>query len=136
MLSNPYSTDFYSGKVSIEGDSLLQTLVEYRKGILFIRLIGNLVKETVPILEIDVNTIIKENQIRYIVINMEELENIDRKGIHMLYYIYELSKKNKGNTLICNLKKEEVKKRLKQNRIFHYIKEIRNELVAFELIKI
>ena len=67
---------------------------------------------------------------------MEELENIDRKGIHMLYYIYELSKKNKGNTLICNLKKEEVKKRLKQNRIFHYIKEIRNELVAFELIKI
>ncbi len=135
-MSNPYSTDFYSGKVSIEGDSLLQTLVEYRKGILFIRLIGNLVKETVPILEIDVNTIIKENQIRYIVINMEELENIDRKGIHMLYYIYELSKKNKGNTLICNLKKEEVKKRLKQNRIFHYIKEIRNELVAFELIKI
>lgn len=135
-MSNPYSTDFYSGKVSIEGDNLLQTLVEYRKGILFIRLIGNLVKETVPILEIDVNTIIKENQIRYIVINMEELENIDRKGIHMLYYIYELSKKNKGNTLICNLKKEEVKKRLKQNRIFHYIKEIRNELVAFELIKI
>ena len=135
-MSNPYSTDFYSGKVSIEGDSLLQTLVEYRKGILFIRLIGNLVKETVPILEIDVNTIIKENQIRYIVINMEELENIDRKGIHMLYYIYELSKKNKGNTLICNLKKEDVKKRLKQNRIFHYIKEIRNELVAFELIKI
>lgn len=136
LLSNCYKKILLSVKVSIEGDRLFETLVEYRKGILFVRLIGNLIKDTAPILEVDVNTIIKENQIRYIVINMNELKKIDRKGIHILYYIYELSKKNKGNTLISNLNDEKIRDQLKKTHLLKYIKEIKNELVAFDLIKI
>mgnify|MGYP000448982325 FL=1 len=58
------------------------------------------------------------------------------KGINILYYIYELSKKNKGRVLISDLSNEEVRKRLKKSRLLNYIKEIQNELVAFKLIQV
>lgn len=114
---------------------MLDTIIEYRKGILFIRLIGSLTKETIDKLN-DINNIIKENEIRNIVINMNELKSIDIKGINTLFYIYELCKKNKGRILICEAKNDEVRKRLKNSRILNYIKEIKNELIAFDLIKI
>ena len=114
----------------------MDTVIEYRKGILFIRLIGNLTKETCPLLEKEVNHIIKEYQIKNIVINLEELKTVDMKGINILYYIYELNKKNKGRVLISDLSNEEVRKRLKKSRLLNYIKEIQNELVAFKLIQV
>jgi len=113
----------------------LETILEYRKGILFIRLIGDLTKETSKDLEQEINKIIKDNQIRNIVINVDNLNDIDIKGINILYYIYELSKKNHGRTLICN-DNEDLKKKLKKQRLLNYIKEINNELVAFNLIQI
>lgn len=124
-----------NAKVYQEGDTNLETILEYRKGILFIRLIGNLNKDTSKDLEQEINKIIKDNQIRNIVINVDNLNDIDIKGINILYYIYELSKKNHGRTLICNIN-EEIKKKLKKKRLLNYIKEINNELVAFNLIQI
>ena len=46
------------------------------------------------------------------------------------------SKKNKGNTLISNLNDEKIRDQLKKTHLLKYIKEIKNELVAFDLIKI
>lgn len=92
----------------------METILEYRKGILFIRLIGSLTKDTSKDLELKINEIIKENQIRNIVLNINQLNNIDMKGINILYYIYELSKKNQGRTLICGVNNEEVKNKLKE----------------------
>lgn len=114
----------------------METILEYRKGILFIRLIGKLTKETSKDLEFKVNNIIKENQITNVVLNIEKMTDIDQKGIHILYYIYELSKNNKGRTLICNINDNQIKEKLKKNRILNYIKEISNELIAFQLIEI
>lgn len=107
--------------------------LEYRKGILFIRLIGELTKETIHQLEHKIDKIVKENQMTNIVLNIERLYNIDMKGINYLFYIYELSRKNKGKTLICGVNNE-IKNKIKKRRLLNYIKEIENELVAFELI--
>lgn len=120
----------------MEGDTLLEIITEYRKGIFFVRLIGSLTKENIYILEKEVISIIQDNQIRNVVINLDEIKELDIKGINMLFYIYELSKKNKGRTLICEPKNEEIKKRLKSSRVLNYMKQIKNELVAFELIQI
>lgn len=114
----------------------METVLEYRKGILFVRLFGLLTKETSKDFENKINHIIKENQIRNVVINLNNLDDIDIKGINLLYYIYELSKKNNGNTLLCGVNDEKIKEKLKKKRLLNYIKEIRNELVAFDLIKI
>lgn len=113
----------------------METILEYRKGILFIRVIGKLVNKEVRELEEKVNQIVRDNEIKNIVINMKYLEEIDIKGINVLYYIYELSNKNNGTVLISDLNIP-VKNKLKRSRIFNYIVEISSELDAFNLIKI
>lgn len=114
----------------------MKTIFEYRKGVLFIRLFGVLTKETSNDFELEINNIIKENGLTNVVLNIEKISNIDQKGIHLLYYIYELSRKNNGKSLICNIPNENIRRKLKRKRLLNYVKEIDNELRAFELIKI
>jgi stage II sporulation protein AA (anti-sigma F factor antagonist) len=114
----------------------LETNLEYRKGILFIRLIGSLTKDTSQKLEQEVNDIIKCYEMKNVVINVKELNDIDYKGINILYYIYELSKQRQGKTLLCNVANEQIKKKMQHQRLLNYIKEINNELVAFDVIEI
>lgn len=113
----------------------METILEYRKGILFIRLIGKLINKEVRELEDKVNEIIGDNEIKNVVINMKYVDEIDIKGINALYYIYELSSKNNGTVLVCDLDRL-VRDKLKHSRIFNYINEISSELEAFNLIRI
>ena len=72
---------------------MLDINMECRKGILFIRLGGELTKETVGKLNTEVTELVKEAGIRNIVFNVENLISIDMKGISTLFYNYELCKK-------------------------------------------
>ena len=112
----------------------LKINLEYRKGILFIRIKGNLNKDTYLQLLKKTNSYIIENEINNIVINMEEIKNIDLKGINTLLYLYEIITNNKGNIYLCNIQK--IDKILNKNHIFKYIKKIDSELDSFKLIKI
>lgn len=115
---------------------MLDINIEFRKGIMFVRLIGELNKITVSKLNYEVTDLIKDNGIRNIVLNLEEIVNIDIKGINAILYNYELCKKNRGKILLCGLINERVREKIKNNRILKYIKESSNELSALELIKI
>ena len=110
--------------------------MEFRKGILFIRLAGTLSKNTVYKLDEEVTDLVKENGIRNIVFNMEQLENIDKNGIYSLLENYQLSKKYRGDTLICNIKNSHVYQSMKENRLFRYMYEISDELSAIKKINI
>ncbi len=114
---------------------MLNTILEYRKGILFVRLDGSLIKNTVGSINEKLVSIIKEDNLDNIVLNVENLIELDFKGINLIFYLYELCKKNKGHILICGLN-EKIKKKLKKNRVLNYIKEINSELDSFNLIKI
>lgn len=114
----------------------MKTNFEYRKGVLFIRLSGILTKETVNNFQNELNQIINDSGIVNIVLNIEKISNIDQKGIHLLYYLYELVLKRNGNILICSNINENVRKKLKGKRILNYIHEINNELDAFKLIHV
>ena len=74
---------------------MLNVGTEFRKGILFVRLKGDLNKDTVYKLNKKVTNVVKENGIRNIVFNFERLKSIDIKGINSIFYNYELCKKNK-----------------------------------------
>lgn len=113
---------------------LLETLLEYRKGVLFIRIIGDLTKDTYQKLKDDVNKMIKDNQLNNVVLNFQELKKIDIKGVNTILYIYELVSKSKGKIFMCNIN-EENKKIFKKQRILNYIREIKSELKAFDLVK-
>lgn len=115
---------------------MLDINMEFRKGILFVRLIGELTKDTYSKLNDEVTDLIKQNGIRNIVFNVAELEIIDMKGISFLYYNYELCSNNNGKILICGLLSDNVKNRLRHSRILNYIYEVSDELVAMETINV
>ena len=110
--------------------------MEYRKGILFVRLNGQLDKKTIFKFNKQVISKIEKSGIYNLVLNIENLKEIDLKGINALYYSYELCNLNHGNIFICGTKENDVLKRIKSNRLFNYFKLISNELKAFESVEI
>lgn len=112
---------------------MLTINTEYREGIMFIRLKGELTKETVNKLDKKVTNKIENSGICNLVFNVTNLKLIDYKGINKLLYNYEIVKKNKGKILLCgnNLN---IKNRLKKSRILNYIYEISDELYAIKYL--
>ena len=107
---------------------------EYRGGILFVRLAGQLTKNTVNKLRKKVTFVVGNNGIRNIVFNLSKVSKIDYKGIHALLSNYELVTKNDGRVFICGVEKE-VRRILKETHLFNYIYEISDELCALRVMK-
>lgn len=115
---------------------MLDIDMEFRKGILFVRLDGVLVKNTVSHLHKDVTNLIKDNGICNVVFNISGLESIDYYGINALLYNYELCKQNNGKTLLCGINNTLVKHRLNNSRILNYMYETSDELSAINVINL
>ncbi len=105
---------------------MLKINMEYRKGVLFIRLKGNLTKETVKSLNKYLIPVITKHGIKYIVYNLGAITVIDNYGKESLKKGVEAARLNHGDGLICNT-------RLTLNDQF---KIVENELAALSLIKI
>lgn len=112
---------------------MLDIILEFRKGILFIRLKGVITKNTTFKLKEEVVKIINDSGINHIVFNLEETNYIDMKGISNLFYIYEIAKKNNGICYICSLN-EKIKNKIKNSRLLNYIYEIETELDVLQKI--
>ena len=112
---------------------MLNVGTEFRKGILFVRLKGDLNKDTIYKLNKRVTSVVKESGIRNIVFNFERLRSIDTKGINSILYNYELCKKNKGKSLLCG-NNDNIRKRLKSSRLINYVYEIKDELTAIKIL--
>ena len=115
---------------------MLNINMEFRKGILFVRLEGELTKKTYEKLNEEITMLIKENGIRNVVFNVENLYKIDMKGISFLYYNYELCNYNNGKMLVCGIKNDNVKIKLKKSRLLNYMFEVSDELSAIKTINI
>lgn len=112
---------------------MLTVALEYRLGILFIRLKGDLNINTISKFDKKVISKIKEGGIINIVFNLSKLNNIDIKGIYKLLYCYELISKNNGSIFICG-NNDNISKKLKDSHVLNYISEISNELTAYKII--
>ena len=115
---------------------MLEINMEFRKGILFIRLIGALNEKTVDKLENEVTELVYENGIRNLVFNLEGVTNIDINGINALLKNYKLCKQNDGKTLVCNLDNSQVKSRVYKSRLLKYMYEARDELSAINVMNL
>ncbi len=111
----------------------IDTFLEFRKGILFLRLNGVITKDTYQKYKDDVIDIIKNNGMRNVVINFKEIEDIDLKGINLLYYTYEIIKQNKGILYFTNIN-DSIIGRIEKSHILRYVKVLENELVSFDEI--
>lgn len=115
---------------------MLDINMEFRKGILFIRLNGALIKDTVPTLEKEVTSLIKENGIRNVVFNMENLLSIDMNGISSLYSNFELCRNNHGTSILCSLENQFVSLKIRNSRLSRYMSEASDELTAIHMINV
>ena len=103
----------------------MQIRTEYRKGVLFIRLVGRLDNDRFIK---DINKLIEKIGINYIVLNLNEVSNVSLDSIgHIIKYNKEILKKKK-HLFICDDKK--YRKRLFKNTI----PKINCEIEAFSLI--
>ena len=81
---------------------MLKLCFEFRKGIFFIRLIGDLNKESYMKIEKELNALIIDNQFKYIVINTNYLETVSLSGLNYITKIYYLVNENHSNLIICD----------------------------------
>ena len=114
---------------------MLNVITEYRKGILFVRLKGHLNKDTVYKLNKKVTKVVKDNGICNIVFNFINLKSIDIKGIHAIFYNYELCKNNEGVSLFCG-NNDNIRNKLKKTRLVNYVYEIKDELSAVKILNL
>ena len=97
----------------------MKTNIEFRKGILFIRLNGALIRRNINKFESEILPVILKQGLKYVVINLENLEYLDKNG----------------RTSFCNMS-EEIKNMIKNTNIYDKFFNTNNELTALELFKL
>lgn len=107
---------------------MLEIDMEFRKGFLFVRFIGSLIEQTVPILEKEVTRIVKDYGIHNVVFNVSELKEIDASGMEALIKHYRLATATQGKTFVCGIESPTLKKKMKQGGVLQYLYEMSDEL--------
>lgn len=117
--------------IYLAGDNMLKINSEYQKGILFVRINGNLNRRTSSKLNNFLVPAILKHKIKYLVYNLYNLDSIDFIGIEALKKSARAIKVNHGISLIC-----EIPENLKNSFENIDIKKTTNELAAIKLINI
>ncbi|MGN1001051.1 MAG: STAS domain-containing protein [Bacilli bacterium] len=109
--------------------------MEYKKGILFVRLDGILNVKTSCIFEDALNRIVNKAGIRYILINFEKLYEIDKVGISSIINSYNKFLKNSGKLMICGYN-DVLRMKIEESELLKYASPTNDEISAFNLVNI
>ena len=111
---------------------MLDINMEFKQGILLVRLKGLLNGDTVEILKKDLEMVIKNNGIKYVLINLKKLSYIDNYGLEAIKQSYKQITNNNGVLIICG-----INKLFNQNKILaENLYQVNEEITAYELINI
>ena len=99
---------------------MLKTSMEFRRGILFIRLKGDLNKNTIKG--------VIDNDFKYVVLNIDNMYSIDSYSIKYLNKLYKSFESTSGKMIICD--KFNISRKLLKD-----IPKINNEYDAFKLFE-
>lgn len=101
---------------------MLNVNFEFRKGIFFIRLFGDMSKQNFYNETEELKKIIIANEFKYIVLNTNYIHKIDLEGLNYLLELYYISKEFSSNLVLCD--KTNVMSRLINSNIPHIKDEI------------
>ena len=113
---------------------MLSIITEYRRGIFFVRLSGNLDIKTKDMFNNKVTDIVKKSGITNLVINLHDVCSLDLIGISELFLNYRLVNKNRGKSFICSINKK-ISSVLRNSKLLRFIPETNDELNAMRVIK-
>lgn len=105
---------------------MLKVLMEFRKGILFVRLYGILNDDTLNKFKTDVKEVIINSGIKYVVINVENLYGISKSGVKEIKLLKKVLKKTNGQFFLFGGEIKELKE----------LVNLENELKVFERVVI
>lgn len=105
---------------------MLKVLMEFRKGILFVRLFGVLDNTTINTFDKEVKEVIIKAGIRYVVLNVDNLKSITEEGIKEIKRLKKILKKTDGEFFMFGGEIKELKT----------LVNIENELKVFERVVI
>ena len=105
---------------------MLKVLMEFRKGILFVRLYGILNDNTLNKFKTDVKEVIINSGIKYVVINVENLYGISKSGVKEIKLLKKVLKKTNGQFFLFGGEIKELKE----------LVNLENELKVFERVVI
>ncbi len=105
--------------------------LEYHKGVLFVRLDGNLTRKNVYKINNYLAPVILKHRIKYLVYNLFSLLQIDESGLDSMVRTKCAIKNNQGKLYACEVP-EHLRKKVLKTRI----QVTDNELTALELLKV
>lgn len=100
--------------------------MEFRKGILFVRLYGILNEETLEIFKSEVKEVITRSGIKYVVLNVQNLSKISSLGVKEIKELRKILKKTGGEFFLFGGEIKELTK----------LVNLENELKVFERVVI
>lgn len=84
---------------------MLDISMEFKKGILFVRLKGVINGDNSQILNDNLTNIVKDNGIKYLLLNFENVDYIDQYGINIIVDNYNTITANRGKMILCGFHK-------------------------------
>jgi len=111
---------------------MLDIDIRPEKGVLFVRLKGNLDKKNISKLETEVIKFQKKVGIKNIVFNITELDEIDNDGKYALVNSFNLCMKNNGQGFICLGDNKNISDKL--IGVFSKVNFVSDEMAAVNLI--
>mgnify|MGYP001625492538 CR=1 FL=1 len=100
--------------------------MEFRKGVLFVRLYGDFNDQSLDTFNKEVKEVIIESGIKYVVLNVENLNSITNEGVTEIKRLRKIIKKMDGEFFLFGGEVKELKK----------LVNLENELKVFERVVI
>ena len=113
---------------------MFETNIEYKKGVLFIRITGSLNKENSYKLKKEIIPLILKNGFKYVVLNLNEVDILDNYGIEVIDEINDVVLKFNGKTTLIDTKK--VEKKIKGTLIDKILYKVKNERTALGIFEL
>ena len=109
---------------------MLDIDMEFKHGILIVRLKGILDGDTITMFTNDLEEVIKNNGVKYVLLNLKQLKYIDNYGLKAIKNSYKRIKNNNGKLIICG-----IDRLFKNNQILDdSLYQVNEEVTAYELI--
>ena len=105
---------------------MLKVLMEFRRGVLFVRLYGIFNSTTLEIFNKDVKEVIISSGIKYVVLNMNGVNELSSDAIRAIKRLRKIITSNDGDFFLISGEIKELKKLVK----------LENELNVFERVVI
>lgn len=115
---------------------MLKIEMEFKKGILFVRLEGSLNKRNIEKFNNEVIPVVLKHGLKYVVINLDKVNAIDTNGIESLMELNEIVSEFDGKTTLCSLTNSNVKMSLRESDYNNLFYETSNELTALGVMRL